>query len=109
MSEFMGLIQGQYDAKEGFQAGGASLHSCMTPHGPDTISYNKAVIDECEKPTKFDGGLAFMFETSSMMYLTKDALQCDHLDHDYEQCWQDLNSDFFIGWDKLQQKSTNSS
>lgn len=101
----MGLIQGQYDAKEGFQAGGASLHSCMTPHGPDAISYNKAVIEECETPTKFEGGLAFMFETSNVLYLSKEALACSHLDREYEECWQDLNSDFFTGWDKLAPKS----
>lgn len=36
MSEFMGLILGRYEAKEGgFYPGGASLHSSMTPHGPD--------------------------------------------------------------------------
>ena len=36
MSEFMGLILGQYEAKEeGFAPGGATLHSMMTPHGPD--------------------------------------------------------------------------
>lgn len=36
MSEFMGLILGKYEAKEdGFAAGGATLHSIMTPHGPD--------------------------------------------------------------------------
>jgi homogentisate 1,2-dioxygenase len=34
-SEFMGLIHGVYDAKaEGFMPGGASLHNCMTGHGP---------------------------------------------------------------------------
>ena len=37
MSEFMGLILGKYEAKEeGFAPGGATLHSMMTPHGPDT-------------------------------------------------------------------------
>ena len=37
MSEFMGLIYGQYDAKTGggFVPGGISLHNCMLPHGPD--------------------------------------------------------------------------
>lgn len=40
MSEFMGLIHGGYEAKaDGFLPGGASLHNCMTPHGPDTKSY----------------------------------------------------------------------
>ena len=35
-SEFMGLIEGVYDAKaEGFGPGGASLHNCMSGHGPD--------------------------------------------------------------------------
>uniref|UniRef100_A0A914ZS86 Homogentisate 1,2-dioxygenase n=1 Tax=Parascaris univalens TaxID=6257 RepID=A0A914ZS86_PARUN len=36
MSEYMGLICGTYEAKEsGFKPGGGSLHSMMTPHGPD--------------------------------------------------------------------------
>jgi homogentisate 1,2-dioxygenase len=36
MSEFMGLIYGQYDAKEkGFVPGGISLHNMMLAHGPD--------------------------------------------------------------------------
>ena len=44
MSEFMGLIVGSYEAKEeGFQAGGASLHSMMTPHGPDNDCFVKAM------------------------------------------------------------------
>jgi len=43
MSEFMGLIVGSYEAKEeGFQAGGASLHSMMIPHGPDNDCFTKA-------------------------------------------------------------------
>lgn len=42
MSEFMGLIKGHYEAKEeGFQPGGASLHSIMTPHGPDVDCFEK--------------------------------------------------------------------
>ena len=37
MSEFMGLVLGKYEAKEeGFAPGGATLHSMMTPHGPDS-------------------------------------------------------------------------
>jgi homogentisate 1,2-dioxygenase len=43
MSEFMGLVYGQYDAKpEGFRPGGASLHNCMVPHGPDEEAFEKA-------------------------------------------------------------------
>ena len=43
MTEFMGLLYGAYDAKaEGFVPGGASLHNCMTGHGPDAESWEKA-------------------------------------------------------------------
>ena len=43
MSEFMGLIFGNYEAKEDeFLPGGASLHSIMTPHGPDVKCFNTA-------------------------------------------------------------------
>lgn len=43
MSEFMGLIKGFYEAKEeGFMPGGGSLHSMMTPHGPDADCFEKA-------------------------------------------------------------------
>ncbi len=46
-SEFMGLIQGVYDAKaEGFVPGGASLHNCMSGHGPDARDLRKSL----EKP-----------------------------------------------------------
>ena len=42
MSEYMGLIEGAYDAKEGgFAPGGASLHNQMSGHGPDQASYEK--------------------------------------------------------------------
>jgi hypothetical protein len=41
MSEFMGLILGRYEAKEeGFAPGGATLHSMMTPHGPDATCFD---------------------------------------------------------------------
>ncbi len=43
----MGLIRGAYDAKkEGFLPGGASLHSCMTPHGPDAATFEEAIKAE---------------------------------------------------------------
>ena len=43
MSEFMGLLHGVYDAKaEGFLPGGASLHNCMTAHGPDAETWERA-------------------------------------------------------------------
>ena len=40
MSEFMGNLCGEYDAKmKGFVPGCTSLHSSMTPHGLDSDSY----------------------------------------------------------------------
>ena len=47
MSEFMGLVYGEYDAKaEGFVPGGASLHNCMAGHGPDAATFEKASAGE---------------------------------------------------------------
>jgi homogentisate 1,2-dioxygenase len=63
MSEFMGLIYGQYDAKpEGFVPGGVSLHNTMLPRGPDVDAFERASNAEL-KPQKLQGTLAFMFET----------------------------------------------
>ena len=44
MSEFMGLITGIYDGKEGggFVPGGASLHNRMSAHGPDSATVGQA-------------------------------------------------------------------
>ena len=103
MSEYMGLIYGTYDAKEhgGFMPGGASLHNCMTPHGPDAVSYQVAVADPCDVPTEFTGGLAFMFETCLSLKVAPNALRdASWRDMDYTECWQEL-SDQFTGWDLL--------
>lgn len=52
MSEYMGNICGEYDAKgKGFGPGCSSLHSSMTPHGPDAGSYENFVKSE-QKPYK---------------------------------------------------------
>lgn len=45
-------------------AGGSSLHMCMTPHGPDTVSYENAILPGAEEPAHLPRDtLAFMFET----------------------------------------------
>jgi homogentisate 1,2-dioxygenase len=64
MSEFMGLIHGDYDAKAGgkggFQPAGASLHNIMSAHGPDSVTHEKASAAEL-KPQKIgDNSMAFM-------------------------------------------------
>ena len=48
MSEFMGLVHGQYDAKqEGFVPGGMSLHYSFVPHGTDADAFEKATSAIC--------------------------------------------------------------
>lgn len=93
MSEFMGMIRGKYDAKEGFVAGGASLHNIMTAHGPDEATFQKASADDL-KPTYFDGGLAFMFESVYFLDVSQSALECPELDTGYQSCWQTLQKHF---------------
>lgn len=98
MSEFMGLIKGNYEAKEeGFRPGGASLHSMMTPHGPDYECFSKASNDEL-KPAKIAvGTMSFMFESSLSLAVTKWANQtCAKLDIEYYKCWQALKDNFEI-------------
>ena len=88
MSEFMGLIDGQYDAKEGggFAPGGASLHNCMNGHGPDQASYGKAVAATLA-PVKIQGTMAFMFESRSIIRPTPWAMKTPSLQIDYDHCW----------------------
>lgn len=90
MNEFMGLIQGAYDAKaEGFLPGGASLHSCMSAHGPDGETCTKAINVELQ-PAKIDNTMAFMFETSQVLRPSQFALECPELQNDYDACWASL-------------------
>jgi len=87
MSEFMGLIHGVYDAKaDGFAPGGASLHNCMSGHGPDQATYAKAISAELS-PHKIDGTLAFMFESRWLITPTRFALETPLLQPDYDACW----------------------
>ena len=94
MNEFMGLITGAYDAKaEGFVPGGSSLHNCMSGHGPDADTFEKASNAEL-KPEKHGGTMAFMFETRSVARPTKFALETDLRQADYYECWQGLKKNF---------------
>ncbi|NRR30693.1 homogentisate 1,2-dioxygenase [Oxalobacteraceae bacterium] len=94
-SEFMGLIHGQYDAKaEGFVPGGASLHNCMSGHGPDAATFEKASAADTSKPHKVDQTMAFMFETKHVISPTAYALDCAQLQPDYYQCWSGIKKHF---------------
>ncbi|XP_048360402.1 homogentisate 1,2-dioxygenase [Sphaerodactylus townsendi] len=94
MSEFMGLIKGHYEAKEqGFLPGGATLHSMMTPHGPDAECFEKASTSKLEPERIAEGTMAFMFESSLSMAVTKWGLKTS-LDKTYFKCWESLKSHF---------------
>ena len=94
MSEFMGLVLGEYDAKPGgFKPGGASLHNCMVPHGPDEEAFDRASHADL-KPQKLDATLAFMFESRYRLVPTAFALQSPALDADYADCWAGLKDQF---------------
>jgi homogentisate 1,2-dioxygenase len=94
MSEFMGLIYGQYDAKpDGFVAGGSSLHNCMLPHGPDTNAFEKASTVELV-PQKLTNTLAFMFETRYPQHVTAWAVKDAAMQANYQDCWTGLKRNF---------------
>ena len=94
-SEFMGLIHGVYDAKaEGFLPGGASLHNCMSGHGPDAETFAKASAADLSQPTHITDTMAFMFETNRMIRPTRHALQSAQLQPEYFRCWQGLPKHF---------------
>ncbi len=94
MSEFMGLIKGVYDAKEeGFVPGGASLHNCMSAHGPDRDAFEKAT-NAALKPVYMADTMAFMFESRYVIQPTRFALECPQRQKDYVRCWDGLESHF---------------
>jgi len=87
MSEFMGLVHGAYDAKAGgFAPGGASLHNCMSGHGPDQPSYEGAIAADLA-PHKIDNTLAFMFETRLPILPSRAAMASPGCQLDYDECW----------------------
>ena len=94
MSEYMGLIYGQYDAKEeGFVPGGGSLHNQMSAHGPDLDAFEKASNADL-KPHRLSGTLAFMFESRYIIRPTKFAMETAQLQHHYSDVWQGLKKNF---------------
>lgn len=94
MSELMGNIYGQYDAKpKGFLPGGMSLHNMMLPHGPDQNSFEHATKADLV-PNKLADTMTFMFETRFPQHLTQFAATEAPLQGDYVDCWVDLKKRF---------------
>jgi homogentisate 1,2-dioxygenase len=94
-SEFMGLVHGAYDAKaEGFVPGGASLHNCMSGHGPDAETFAKASKADVSTAQRVSDTMAFMFETRTVIRPTRLALESAQLQHEYFRCWEGLSKNF---------------
>ncbi len=94
MSELMGNIYGQYDAKPtGFVPGGMSLHNMMLPHGPDRDAFEKA-SSATLTPVKLENTMSFMFETRFPQHLTDYAANEAPMQDDYIDCWSSLDKKF---------------
>ena len=95
MSEYMGLVYGDYDAKTGgsFEPGGSSLHNCMSAHGPDADAFEKASKADLV-PQKLDDTMAFMFESRYLIQPTRFAMESDALQKNYRECWAGLKKNF---------------
>jgi homogentisate 1,2-dioxygenase len=94
MSEYMGLVTGEYDAKaEGFVPGGASLHNTYTSHGPDAGTYARASTADL-KPQKLEGTLAFMFESRWTILPARQAMEASFRQGDYDAVWSGLTRNF---------------
>jgi len=95
-NEFMGLICGVYDAKSaGFVPGGSSLHNCMSGHGPDAATFDKATAADTSIPVRVADTMAFMFESRSVLKPTRAALQgTPRLQSDYMSHWLGLKKHF---------------
>lgn len=95
-NEYMGLISGVYDAKSaGFVPGGASLHNCMSGHGPDAATFDKAIAADTSIPAHITDTMAFMFETRLAIKPTRSALNgVPPLQTDYMSYWLDLKKHF---------------
>ena len=97
MSEFMGLVYGEYDAKpEGFKPGGASLHNCMVPHGPDDEAFDKAShADLAAAQARQHAGL----HVREPLAFRPDRVRAERrrARHDYADCWAGLRSRFNAG------------
>ena len=94
MSEFMGLIEGTYDAKEeGFAPGGSSLHNCMSAHGPEAAVFEKASTVELA-PDRYKETMAFMLESRYLIQPTHWAMETELRQRDYTRCWDGIKKNF---------------
>ncbi len=95
MSELMGNIYGQYDAKpEGFVPGGVSLAQHDAAARPRRARFRGCVERGRLTPHKLDNTMSFMFETRFPQHLTRFAATEAPLQDDYIDCWDGLEKKF---------------
>lgn len=89
MSEYMGLIQGQYDAKVdgGFVPGGGSLHNRMSAHGPDSEACDSS-RNKVLQPEYLENTMAFMFESYMAWRVTPIGLST--IQKNYLKSWENI-------------------
>jgi homogentisate 1,2-dioxygenase len=87
MTEFMGMVYGTYEGKAtGFPPGAFSLHTSMTPHGPDKDTFESGSA-EAMQPHKLEATLAFMFETRLPLRVLNRWMVDDRFDRNYVEKW----------------------
>jgi homogentisate 1,2-dioxygenase len=93
-SEFVGLVKGNYLGKgDSFAPGCASLHNCMSGHGPDKDAFDRGTAAE-ESPQYLADTLTIIFETQLVISPTRYALETELLERDYYKHWQGLTKTF---------------
>lgn len=97
VSEFMGLISGEYDARTdgGFRPGGASLHNVMAGHGPDSNTHRKASVQDLVPQYTGEGSMAFVIETPVLLGVTDWGMKSSKKQSQYNaETWGGLKSHF---------------
>jgi homogentisate 1,2-dioxygenase len=87
-------VQGRYIGKgHGFTPGCASLHNCMSGHGPDNEAF-AAGTNAADSPEYIGDTLTIIFETQLVIKPTRFALETEILERDYYRGWQGLKKSF---------------
>ncbi|MGH8210610.1 MAG: homogentisate 1,2-dioxygenase domain-containing protein, partial [Steroidobacteraceae bacterium] len=67
---------------------------CMTGHGPDAATFERASCADTTRPECISDTMAFMFETRCFLRPTRFALESPLLQVDYPECWAGLQAHF---------------
>ena len=74
------------DERRAVFPGGMAIHNCMTAHGPDLATFQRASEAQL-KPHKIENTLAFMWESRYVFRPTRFALSAPQLQKDYDKVW----------------------